>query len=316
MFNRIFTFSVLTLFSALTLFTACQQDESLLVEDFTSNDQILFDGCDRGGQKGPQGPGHMGGRDGAFAPERCFDLIFPVTLQYPNGTTKEIASKEDYATALAAWKKANPRSKQHPEIAFPFEISLADGTVLTIETQDELKDVLDDCRPNGHAELNPCYQIVFPVTVVFPDSTTAVANSQTEFANLVHAWRTNNPDTEGRPSIAFPYSIELSDGSTVVINSMDDIREQNHACRENRPHAPQCFTEVYPLTVVFPDSTEQVVNDRTAFLDAARAWRTANPGVKGRPTIKFPFSVERNDGTVQTVNSKDDLLAILKSCRG
>lgn len=315
MFNRIFKFSALTAIGAMVFLAACQQDDGLLIEDFTGNDQMLFRGCDPG-QRGPGGPGGPGDHRGGPIGERCFDLVFPVTLQYPDETTKKVATKEEYTAAIAAWVKANPRSKDMPKIAFPYEIMLKDGTVLTIETIEELKDVLDDCRPNSRPEVNPCYSIVFPVTVKFPDSTTAKAGSAAEMAQLIQTWRTKNPNSEGRPSIVFPYSVTLADGSTVTINNMDDIRELNHSCRENRPNNHDCFSIVYPVTVVFPDSTEKQVADRAAFLDAVRAWRTANPSVKGRPTLKFPFSVKLEDGTTKVVNNKDELRAVAATCKG
>lgn len=303
--NRMFKFSALIALIAMLGFSSCEQQEELIIEDFgPTTDTILFNG------RGPQSPGLL--RPG----DRCFELVFPVTLEFPNGTTEEVADKEEYLKAIARWKRSHPRDRRLPKIAFPYEIMLKDGTMTTIENMEDLKDVLENCRPMRRPHVKPCYKVVFPVTVKFPDNSTQVAGSAEEFKSLIEAWRQANPNAEGRPEIVFPYTVELPNGTKITLESLQDIRELIQACRENRPHAPQCFRIVYPVTVVFPDASTKSVESREAFIRTVREWRRNNPDVEGRPTMQFPFDVKLRDGSTVTVNSKEDIEAIIKECRG
>lgn len=303
--NRIFKFSALVTLIAMLGFTSCEKQEELLIEDFgPTTDTLLFNG------RGPQSPGML--RPG----DRCFELVFPVTLEFPNGNTLEVEDKEAYFKAVAKWRKSNPRERRAPKIAFPYEIMLKDGTMTTIENMEDLKDVLENCRPMRRPHVKPCYKLVFPVTVKFPDDATQVVNNVEELKALLEAWRTENPTADGRPEIVFPYTVELPNGTQITLESLQDIRELIQACRENRPHVPQCFKIVYPATVVFPDNSTKAVASREEFIRAVREWRRNNPNVEGRPTMQFPFDVKLRDGSTVTVNSKEDLEAIVKACRG
>ena len=198
MFNRMFKFGTLMLLGAVLAFTSCEQEEQLLIEDFgPTADTILFNG------RGPHSPGLRGLGD------RCFELVFPVMVEFPDGAKKEVANKEEYHKAISTWRKNNPRVKGAPKIAFPYEVMLKDGTVTTIENMEDLKDLLDNCRPVRGPHTAPCYQVVFPVTLKFPDSTSKVVNSAEAFKAALEAWRAANANTNGHPTIAFPYSIKL-----------------------------------------------------------------------------------------------------------
>ncbi|MBV6426287.1 MAG: hypothetical protein KIPDCIKN_00798 [Haliscomenobacter sp.] len=303
MLNRILKFGILAAFSALFVFTSCEKEEEVLVEDFGPTDETLFNG--RGPEtRGLRGPG-----------DRCFELVFPVIVEFPNGNTTEVANKAAYAEVIKTWRQANPKAKQHPKIAFPYEVMLKDGTLATIESLEDLKDILEDCLPNRRPHLKACYDLVFPVTIKFPDSTTAVANSGEEFKDLLQSWRDANPDAEGHPVIVFPYDVELPDGTTVTVESLADVRELIHACKEKRTHFPPCFHIVYPVTVVFPGGSELEVADREAFLKAVREWRSNNPDVEDRPTIKFPYEVMLRDGSTATVNNEEELKALIQDCK-
>lgn len=305
MFNRLFKFGTLILLGAMLAFTSCEKEEGLLIEDFgPTTDSLLFNG------RGPHSPGlHELG-------DRCFELVFPVTVEFPDGTKKEVANKDQYLSAINTWRKNNPRVKGMPKIAFPYEVMLKDGTVTTIENMEDLKDILDNCRPVRGPHTQSCYQVVFPVTLKFPDSTSKVINSAEAFKAALEAWRAANPEAKGHPTIAFPYSIKLNNGTVVILNSIQDLREAIHACRENRPHRPSCFKVVYPVTVVFPGGSTASASSRDAFMQLVRDWRAKNPNVEGRPTMKFPIKVELKDGTTVTVESKEALDALAKNCKG
>jgi hypothetical protein len=320
MLNQMLKLGSMMAFSAALFFTSCEQMDAdiALSEDFNPIEKLAFGvaGHEGAGPKG-HGRGEKGGPKG-FG--KCFEIVFPVTVIYPDKTTKEVASKEAYMTLIKNWKVANPGSKERPTLAFPFEVTLEDGSTATIENEDGLKTLAMSCRPEGGPKggiCGGCFTPVFPVTIAFPDGTSKTVASATEFKAQLDAWRKANSSSTGHPQIAFPYSVKLKlDSSIVVLKNVDDLKALMAACKEERPHRPSCFTVVFPVTIVYPAGKEETATDQKDFVTKVRAWRTANPTVSGRPEMKFPLTVKFADGTTKVVNSKEDLKITANSCKG
>lgn len=301
---------------SILFFTSCEQMDAdiALSEDFNPTEKLAF------GSAGHEGAGQMGrGKGGQIAFGKCFEIVFPITVIYPDKSTKEVVSKEAFMTLIKSWKKANPASKERPTLAFPFEVTLEDGSTATIENEDGLKTLASSCRPEGGPKggiCSGCFTPVFPVTISFPDGTSKIVASATEFKTQLDAWRAANSSSTGHPQIAFPYSVKLKlDSSIVVLKNTDDLKALMAACKEERPHRPSCFSVVFPVTIVYPGGKEEIATDQKDFVTKVRAWRTANPTVSGRPEMKFPLTVKFTDGTTKVVNTKEDLKTAAKSCK-
>ncbi len=313
MLNQMFKLGSLVAICVTLLFTGCEQMDAdiAMSEDFNPTEKLAF------GVAGHEGAGPKGGPKG-FG--KCFDIVFPVTVIYPDKTTKEVASKEAYMTLIKSWKEANPASKERPTLAFPFEVTLEDGSMATIENEDGLKTLAMSCRPEGGKKggiCGGCFTPVFPVTISFPDGTSKVAASATDFKAQLDAWRAANTSSTGHPQITFPYSVKLKlDSSIVVLKNADDLKALMAACKEERPHRPSCFSVVFPVTIVYPGGKEESATDQKDFVTKVRAWRTANPTATGRPEMKFPLTVKFTDGTTKVVNSKEDLKTTASACKG
>ncbi|MDX1685959.1 MAG: hypothetical protein R3275_12040 [Saprospiraceae bacterium] len=78
--------------------------------------------------------------------KRCFELVYPVNVVLPNGDVIEIESKEQMMTFLHRWKKAHRGADHRPRIELPFEVELEDGTIYEINSREDLKKALEDCR--------------------------------------------------------------------------------------------------------------------------------------------------------------------------
>ncbi len=65
---------------------------------------------------------------------------------------------------------------------------------------------------------------MFPLTIQFPDGTTAEAADRAELKSLAREWKEANPDSEERPAIVFPIDVTLEDGSTVTVNSKEELK--------------------------------------------------------------------------------------------
>lgn len=175
-----------------------------------------------------------------------------------------------------------------------------------------------------------CYELVFPVTVDFPDGAESVeVNSYEEMIAAIKAWRESTSATrKERPTIAFPFQVVNQDGEIITVENETQVRELHAACGKikhdggpnghgNHGEQVACFTIDYPYTVILPDSTEYTLNssdDLAGLKEALKAWKKDNPRVKARPELKFPITVTMTDGTSVTVNSREELKALKDSC--
>lgn len=86
--------------------------------------------------------GHRGHR---FRGMFCFTLNFPLSIDFPDGTNTEVADHMALKDALRAWKADHPDSVDRPELAFPITVTMEDGTEVTVESKDALKELKDSC---------------------------------------------------------------------------------------------------------------------------------------------------------------------------
>lgn len=215
---------------------ACNKADDILATTEEAIDQALFSAQERGGI----------GRFG------CYELVFPVSIVLPDSSTVEVNSYEEVKTALRAYFEANgtgPGNGHHhhhgagnrPHLAFVFPISVVsqEGEVITVASDTELRDLRAACAgtfgnhgPAGHGHHGlSCFDIVFPVTVEFPDSTTATATDRQSLHLLIRSWRQENPGVAGRPHIAFPLTVQMTEDSTLVtVNSRDELRALKESC--------------------------------------------------------------------------------------
>ncbi|MCB0658966.1 MAG: hypothetical protein KDC57_22640 [Saprospiraceae bacterium] len=209
---------------------ACQKNNEDLtgVQFYTDNamDSIHMDGsCGRGG---------------------CFEFVYPVTIQFPDGSTQDVATNEEMRTAIHDWKTANPDATARPELVFPLSVIDSSGTVILVETKEELMALAAACKgpggrhgrghgpgdrgPNGGGHGEACFTPVFPITLVFPDSTTQEVADRQALHEALHTWRADHPGSEGHPEIDFPVTVELTDGSQVTLNSRDELQALIDSC--------------------------------------------------------------------------------------
>ena len=74
-------------------------------------------------------------------------MVFPVTLEYPDGTTAEAEDRQALHQLLREWRMNNQGAEDRPSIAFPRDVMLEDGTVVTVNNEDELQALIDACNP-------------------------------------------------------------------------------------------------------------------------------------------------------------------------
>ena len=171
----------------------------------------------------------------------CYELLYPVDLTLPDGSTVTADSALELRQALLAWRLANPGVAGHPSLVFPLDLIDEDGNIVTIANRLELRRYRNQCgrgfRPRDRFRAfqqcgDPCFRITFPVTLHFPDSTTTPVNDRLELRQEVRAWFVSNPGA-ARPWIGFPLTVRLADGTTTTVNNRLELRAIKLACRTN-----------------------------------------------------------------------------------
>jgi hypothetical protein len=197
-----------------------------------------------------------------------------------------------------------------------FDFSMEDVTYSFAE-MDQDQDLPDSPDATAEDGKPKCFTFVFPVEIMFPDSSVVTVNNREEFRNAVKTWRENNPDIQGRPMIVFPVDVTLKNGEVVTINSKEEFRKLIIKCKKHfkHPRFKKCFKPEFPLTLVFPDETTLEVNSPQEMKDAIIEWRQNNPDAQGHPVIQFPFDVKLINGKTVTINNKEDLKRLLRKCR-
>jgi len=195
---------------------------------------------------------------------------------------------------------------------------IACGSENAIESEEFSEDLIEDISTETRSGPTGCFEIVFPITIAFPDGTEFSANSMVEARTAAKQWKEDNPDVDGRPSLVYPIELVNEDGELITIESRLDLREVIRECRKenyNNHQGKRCFRLVFPTSIVFPDGTVTEFEDRMALKLGLREWRQNNPDAEDRPSLSFPIQVEmQEDGSIVTVNSKEELRALKEDC--
>lgn len=206
------------------VFTSCEKDESSTesVENFISQSTYeIEERC---------GVGAAG----------CYELVFPVTLQFADSTTTTVTSYEELKDALRTWYEANapvrPRPFDLPQLVLPIEVINSDGEIISIETKEELNQLRRECagnfRPNWKDHHSrPCFKPVFPYSLQFPDGSVVSVATPLEVQQAVRAYNLSHPGEHARPTLVFPLDVIKADGTTVTVNSKEELDALKEECR-------------------------------------------------------------------------------------
>jgi len=177
------------------------------------------------GNRGGKGDGRRGGKPGLG---KCLDLVYPVTILFPDGTSVEVADAEAQKDTIRGYIRANGKDGGKPELQFPVDVTNEDGETTTAASADELKELAMACRGDRRTK---CFTLVFPVTLTFPDGTTADVNDKSEMKSTLREWKEANPDSEERPELTFPLNVELEDGTTQEVASQEEMDALKESCK-------------------------------------------------------------------------------------
>ena len=258
---------------------------------------------------------------------RCFNLVFPITFNMPDGSSVIVESDEEGNwDVIKSWYEANPDSEEKPEMEFPIVINYENDTY-TLNSSDELQGAYSRCEPrrkrDEHKRKRHCFSLVYPVSYALPDgSVMDVASDDEEGWAAVKSWYSDNSEFEGvMPELAYPVDIvyELEDGEMITtINSEEEMYAAKAECYDDWG-PEECFSLVYPVSYTLPDgSVMDVASDDEEGWAAVKSWYGDNTEFEGvMPELAYPVDIlyETEEGeTVITINSDEEMGVAKRDC--
>ena len=258
---------------------------------------------------------------------RCFELVFPITFNMPDGSSVTIESDEESSwDEIKSWYESNPDSEEKPEMQFPVVI-FYDNDTYTLNSSDELRGAYSRCEPrrkrDEHKRNRHCFSLVYPVIYTLPDgSTMEVTSDDEEGWSLLKNWYEENTGYEEiMPELNFPVDIvfETEEGENVVtVNNDEEMQEAKEGCHDALSHR-ECFFLVYPVTYTMPDgSTMEVTSDDEEGWSLLKNWYEENTGYEEiMPELNYPvdivFGTEEGENAV-TINSEEEMELAKRDC--
>lgn len=242
----------------------------------------------------------------------CFTWNYPITLvdNADGVTTTIVNSQEEFLAYLT-------NSVDGFNFEFPFSVTLEDGTVETIENEEQffllfencdsvfvIDDIVDFSDDGYYAD--ECLALDFPLDVIDNAGNQVTVNSGEELFLL-----------EGVNEFVYPITGTLVDGTVVTVNSseeFDTIYNDCYGygideCLDCDEDFVNCFEIVYPFTLVDQDGTIVTVNNDNELFDYLNQLSPTDTFV-----CSYPLNVEYEDGTLLTINSDEEFETALNAC--
>lgn len=172
----------------------------------------------------------------------CYEFIFPVSIIFEDGTSAEAPSYDSLRATIKAWKENNPDAETKPTLSFPLEVMAEDGNIISVADQAELKELKKECRRSNYRNsrrarkffLAACFDVVFPLTVEFPNGSIMEVASSDALKTAIRTWKeTVERPIEDRPSVQFPITVEYEDGTQVEADSKEALIALKDECADS-----------------------------------------------------------------------------------
>jgi len=159
---------------------------------------------------------------------KCFRFVFPLSFSFSDGSSYTVNDGKEFHTTLKAHFEATG-TKERPAFTYPIQVQFrpeeegGEGEVLTVNSDDELKEAFQACR--GEENDKRCFSFVFPVSFIMPDGSTLTASDEEDLSAQMKAFFESYDGEKKRPELVFPVDLTFEDGSVLTVNSHEEMKQ-------------------------------------------------------------------------------------------
>ncbi len=163
-----------------------------------------------------------GSDDNIVDSSSCISLVLPFTVNV-NGLEIVVDSEDDLELIEDIFDEFE-NDDDLLEILFPITVILPDHSEFTIENEDALEDLAEQCDDDEDEDIE-CLDFEYPITVSTYDtinqtSSVIVLENDEDLYNLIE-----DLDEDELVGINFPITVILADSSTIEINNNHELEE-------------------------------------------------------------------------------------------
>ena len=240
----------------------------------------------------------------------CFDIIYPISLVYNDGTNLVVNNDQEFDDAYI-----NGTSSHYIDhLTFPIDVIDQNGQPETINDAVAFQALIDSCFGSTvyMALLPPsdffgsCIELNYPVTLVYNDNTTLTVNNNQEYDEAL----TNS--TSRHYVVDFEYDLSVTqNGNRITVSDISGFFDLFLNCAPTPDYTDLlCFTFNYPIDVLLSDGSMLTVHNdaelNTIMIDNTNTSTYFNDFI-------YPFTVEK-DGVTITINNQTEFNDLINSC--
>ena len=85
-------------------------------------------------------------RPGRFFKRACFEPVFPISVEFPNGSVLEAGTPDELKSAIREWYQAQDGPiDEKPSVVYPITVEFEDGSQVEVGSREELVALKDEC---------------------------------------------------------------------------------------------------------------------------------------------------------------------------
>ncbi|TVZ55995.1 hypothetical protein OD91_1272 [Lutibacter sp. Hel_I_33_5] len=241
----------------------------------------------------------------------CYTLNYPLSLvqeDFTTNTSNETVINSEIELHTFIDMAFDKDENAHITFKYPLELTLSDGSISTIENDDDFDAIdsycynYDDCEDYDEFD---CFEVQFPIKANLNGEEITI-NSNDDLEEYI-----SKLEDYTFPDFVFPIDIKYTDDTLVTLNSLEELEDAFDDCFYEEDDDTICFDITYPINLVKNEDTENTVtvnNDQEfdAYLDSLIE--------DDYLYIGYPLTVILQDGTKKTIADDDEFIALEESC--
>ena len=174
--------------------------------------------------------------DGEHEEEECFEYVYPISFEMPDGSTITGDNEEAIERQIEEWYEINGDVDLDPELVYPVQIIFGDR-IFDANSEEELERLYDelchDEEDDGEHEEEECFEYVYPISFEMPDGSTITGDNEEEIERQIEEWYEINGENDQRPELVFP--VQIIFGDRIFDASSEEELERLYAelCRDH-----------------------------------------------------------------------------------